>query len=602
MIGGAGISCVLPWSGARLNDAETQIIHTNVRQDMRNGVAPPRTVEMQQATITRRLSSQCAWFALAAALAMRVAAAIWMPLIPEEAYYWNYAKHPALSYFDHPPMVAWVIGAGTWLLGDTEAGVRLLAMLLMIGSSVLIYHLGRMWFTRRVGLWSAALMQALPIYFGVGLIATMDGALVFWWLTALVAVSVALRRNNGWAWWVAGAAIGAAMLTKYTGAFLGLGCALAVLGRREWRRHLATTHPYIGALIAAAAFSPVLIWNSQHQWASFSFQFEDRWEASGIGLWHVVAFLGMQAAVLTPVLMVAAVMLVTWLVRRPRRLLSGRWWFALCFSIPCLAVMAWQGLRYSIHINWTLPAMVSLIPATCAWMFARDRKAYITKAHGATAEQTGEEAATIATGAGAPGLFRRWWTKVTWTRSMKVTVGVVGGGSVLALAYLLLLEPTVRRVPAVSRWPDLGAAVAAIRSLEEQRSGKELFILADGRYRLASVVAFYGEPSSVPGRASADVTSQWPLGGTGLAYAFWSQKADYIGRDCLYVDELAEDPRLSAERIETLKRFFLSVEMIGHPMLTELKTYRVALCRYYLGKQVPISGSSTGEPPSDHRP
>jgi hypothetical protein len=41
---------------------------------------------------------------------LRFLAAFLIDLAPQETYYWNYAEHPALSYFDHPPMIAWVIG------------------------------------------------------------------------------------------------------------------------------------------------------------------------------------------------------------------------------------------------------------------------------------------------------------------------------------------------------------------------------------------------------------------------------------------------------------------------------------------------------------
>jgi hypothetical protein len=61
-------------------------------------------------------------------------------LSPQEAYYWNYATHPALSYLDHPPMVAWVIRAGTLLLGKSEIGVRIGGLCLVVvrlGSSTL---------------------------------------------------------------------------------------------------------------------------------------------------------------------------------------------------------------------------------------------------------------------------------------------------------------------------------------------------------------------------------------------------------------------------------------------------------------------------------
>ena len=57
-------------------------------------------------------------------LVLRFLAMIRVPLIPEEAYYWLYsAQRPNLSYYDHPPMVAWIIRLGTILFGDTPIGV-----------------------------------------------------------------------------------------------------------------------------------------------------------------------------------------------------------------------------------------------------------------------------------------------------------------------------------------------------------------------------------------------------------------------------------------------------------------------------------------------
>jgi len=45
-------------------------------------------------------------------------------LLPQEAYYWNYAQHPAFGYLDHPPMVAWLIKFGTLMFKHSEFGVR----------------------------------------------------------------------------------------------------------------------------------------------------------------------------------------------------------------------------------------------------------------------------------------------------------------------------------------------------------------------------------------------------------------------------------------------------------------------------------------------
>src|SRR5580658_10099877 len=98
-------------------------------------------------------------------------------LIPEEAYYWTYSKHPALGYFDHPPMIAWTVAIGTALFGDTALGVRFMTFVLWIGSAGLLFLIGRMWFSRRVGLMATLLFTILPIYVGAGLIVTPDGPL-----------------------------------------------------------------------------------------------------------------------------------------------------------------------------------------------------------------------------------------------------------------------------------------------------------------------------------------------------------------------------------------------------------------------------------------
>ena len=75
-----------------------------------------------------------------------------MELLPEEAYYWTYAQHPALSYYDHPPMVAWTIQLGTALFGDNELGVRMATIILAMGGTILIFLISRIWFGRHTAL------------------------------------------------------------------------------------------------------------------------------------------------------------------------------------------------------------------------------------------------------------------------------------------------------------------------------------------------------------------------------------------------------------------------------------------------------------------
>ena len=40
-----------------------------------------------------------------------------VPLVPDETYYWEWSRHLAAGYFDHPPAIAWLVRAGTALVG-----------------------------------------------------------------------------------------------------------------------------------------------------------------------------------------------------------------------------------------------------------------------------------------------------------------------------------------------------------------------------------------------------------------------------------------------------------------------------------------------------
>src|ERR1017187_6021715 len=113
-------------------------------------------------------------------------------LIPEEAYYWTYAKHPALGYFDHPPMVAWFITLGTALLGDTAMGVRVMTFALWVATAGLLFLTGRMWFGKRVALLATLMFTLAPVYVGTGLIVTPDAPLLFFWVATLYLISKAL--------------------------------------------------------------------------------------------------------------------------------------------------------------------------------------------------------------------------------------------------------------------------------------------------------------------------------------------------------------------------------------------------------------------------
>src|SRR5690348_17974603 len=79
--------------------------------------------------------SSLLWIAalIAAMTAMRFIFAGSLDLRTDEAYYWTWSKESALSFLDHPPMIAWFIRFGTAIFGDTNFGVRFAGLLAKIG-------------------------------------------------------------------------------------------------------------------------------------------------------------------------------------------------------------------------------------------------------------------------------------------------------------------------------------------------------------------------------------------------------------------------------------------------------------------------------------
>lgn len=484
---------------------------------------------------------------LAAAVGLRILAMGLVPLIPEEAYYWMYAQHPSLSYYDHPPMVAWVIWLGTAIFGNNEFGVRVVGHLLMIGASLLLYQFGRMWFGRTAGLLSAVMLHVLPLYFGVGLTTTMDSALLFFWAMCLVGVSQALRREQAWGWYLAGFALGAAILSKYTGIFLATGTVLVVVAHPPYRRHLLTVHPYLAVLLAAAIFSPVVIWNANHHWASFRFQFVDRFAGkTPIRVHFILTFIIYQVIALTPLALWGCITLFARVARSRRRLFTPRWLIAICFSLPLLLVMAYSSLRHEIHINWTLPLFLSLFPALSHQFIARLR-----------ALRT-------------PIKRQRWARGFAWTAMGCVALNA---GFVL---YLLTLQPRLQWIPAFGPWRELAGIVQQYEERLEHESGREPLIVGLGKCRLASVLAFYRMPLEKSADASQYTTSQWVLGGSGLGYEYWSDRNHWRGQNCIYVVDDADHQILP----ET-EPLFDSVTLVNDPRLTALgrRDYRIAICR-----------------------
>ena len=323
---------------------------------------------------------------------LRLALAATLPLAPDEAYYWIWSRALAPGYFDHPPMVALWIRAGTWLAGDTPFGIRLLGPLSAVLGSALLWDAAERLLPRRQAGPAAVLLLNSTVLIGVGtILATPDVPLLLFWMLALWAMAKVIAGGSA-AWWLAvGLFVGLAIASKYSGVLFALGISawLAVVGRSWLRR----AELYAASTLMLAAIAPVLWWNAAHGWVSFLRQ------GGRVGVWsperaprYLAELVGGQIALATPLIFlflvagIAFAARAAWQKREPvlcllavqsllpalvfvQHAVGDRVqanWPAICYPAAALAAAAlsgrfWQRLLLpAIALGWAMTGVVYL--------------------------------------------------------------------------------------------------------------------------------------------------------------------------------------------------------------------------------------------------
>jgi Dolichyl-phosphate-mannose-protein mannosyltransferase len=285
-----------------------------------------------------------------------------------EAYYIAASRHWALSYYDHPPLSFWIAWAAMKLSGsDAVLVVRAPFILMFAATTWLTFRLAALLFGEAAGGFSALLLNLSPLFaISLGAWVQPDGPLLLCVLAASYCVArVAVggtRRRENLLWAEAGLWLGLALLSKYYAVLLPAGVAVFAATSREHRRWFKEPGPYLAGLIAVVLFGPVLIWNWQNDWVSFSFQGRRVIEDDGIHIrWLLDSILG-QAALLGPWLFIPMLLASAQAVRAGPADRPG--WLLLCIgSVPVLvftAVALW--VPVGGHYHWQAPGYLLLFP------------------------------------------------------------------------------------------------------------------------------------------------------------------------------------------------------------------------------------------------
>jgi Dolichyl-phosphate-mannose-protein mannosyltransferase len=289
-----------------------------------------------------------------ALVALRLMGAAWTPLTFDEAYYWMWSKHLSFGYYDHPPGVALVIRLGTLIAGDTEFGVRLVSILLALPMSFAVYRTAAILFGGQRVAASATILLNVTLMAAVGtLIVTPDSPLLVASSFVLFFLAKVLESGRG-AWWLAvGAAIGLALLSKYTALFFGAAILVWLVSVPKQRRWLISPWPYLGAVVALAIFSPVVLWNADHHWVSFVKQI-GRSRIEDFTLSFIGELIPTQIAFATPLVFILGAMGLYALRGRDsgasaaRALINSVFWTIVVYFL-------WHSLHARVEANWLAP-------------------------------------------------------------------------------------------------------------------------------------------------------------------------------------------------------------------------------------------------------
>ena len=478
-----------------------------------------------------------------------------LDLSPDEAHYWEWSRRLDLSYYSKGPMIAYLIYLSTSIFGDTVFGIRIMAVIFSALSSILLYSLGKNLYDEKVGLSSAILLQIVPLFSAFGVLFTIDSPFIFFWILSLFLFWKAINRkalsvmrnefeeneinpshitdHSSLIYWrFLGLAIGLGLLTKYTMVFFYPCAFLFLLLSKEYRKLLLTKGPYIAFIISLIVFSPVIIWNANHDWITFKHTAGQAHIAEGIriSLKSFFEFLGSQFGVITPLLLVLIAVSV-WRLRKKR---EGA--FLFWFLIPVIAFFLLKSMQAKVQANWALPGYLSGIVAFSAF--------YMKRFH-------------------------------SEGKGIKILIAVAVLLSVIITAiahYPSIINLPVKQDPTLRLrgWKELGAEVTNI--YERKSVNRPVFIFSD-RYQVSSELAFYvkGHP----------VTYCINLGRRMNQYDLWPGFNNLLHYDAIFVT--TGDSEIPGKVAAVFNKVEKRVFKAYTKKLIKIRDYSIFLCYDFKG-------------------
>jgi hypothetical protein len=469
---------------------------------------------------------------------LRIVLAAVIGLMPQDAYYCYYGENLSLSYFDHPPMIAYLLRLAITLFGKSVFALHAVDFICTSGTLIFTYLFLKRLLNKDHLRKSFMLIVTAPFISLLCINSTPDVPLLFFWSLSLWLIHKAVTGQKWYYWLCAGLTSGMAFDSKYTAVFLGFGLFVFLLWNKEYRKLLFSWQflLYIAAFIAV--ITPVLLWNIRHDFISIKYQSTERATdlsgSSGFQPRLFLGYFGCQLAIALPLFFLLIFKASFDLIRQS---LSGKTiatnrQFAASFAIPYFLCFTAIAFVYWVKINWLMPV-------------------YLT-------------AAILA----VP--YLKTWKAIYWQTGFSVLLHIV------TFVELVWMPVPVHSDDTWWGWDKLATE---IKTVKNQHPG--YFVFSDDSYKISAALNFYLPEHVYAGNLIERHAFQFALNDRNLQ--------PLTGRNALYItSELSQKKRRYEEKSQSiLQRRFTSVHQLNSIVLKDnhgviRRKFAVFECKGYL--------------------
>jgi len=292
----------------------------------------------------------------------------------DEVYYRMYTQYLQWNYFDHPPMVGWLIRFTTAdLFFDHEFFIRLGAIISAAITTWFIFLSGKRLNNEHSG-FLAALIYTGSIYGSIiaGTFMLPDSPQMVCWSSGLyLLIKISrynhINRTKKRDLLLFGLVAGIGMLCKIHTAFLWIGLLLYIIRHnRQWLKEPAL---YISGFISTALFYPVIKWNINNHFITYLYHSKRvTITNSGIDIPSFLTFTGGQVFYTNPIIFVLIIIGTVAAFKNSLPVSVSQKRMLMYCSLPLIIVATVISLFKNTLPHWTGPGYCGLILLTACYL------------------------------------------------------------------------------------------------------------------------------------------------------------------------------------------------------------------------------------------